>query len=218
MRSQMNLCGLMAFLNWQHPQNKQERGAATFNASINVPLERGPWPDHVRVGHFVRPSQLLGTQRWNATGWPQQRCFSLMWFRLSEWLQPQQRGPVTCDMLQKRPFSVWARHAAGSTHPGEKGTQWKPQTCSDAQRLQSTQDGEHSPGWKRTHPFFWVTSLLPGIFAHLYLLWHKKVQTLNWDIKKKSRLCLYIFFFPNNRFSGVSDFQNISRTEYKRWM
>lgn len=37
----MNLCGLMAVLNRLHPQNKQERGAGTFNASINVPLQRG---------------------------------------------------------------------------------------------------------------------------------------------------------------------------------
>lgn len=67
----MSLCGLMAFLNRQHPQNKQEHGAGAFSASINVPLQRGPWPDRVRVGHFVRPPQLLGTEWWNATGWPQ---------------------------------------------------------------------------------------------------------------------------------------------------
>lgn len=37
----------------------------------------------------------------------------------------------------------------------------------EAPDLQSTQDDDHSPGWKRTHPFFWVTSLLSVIFAHL---------------------------------------------------
>lgn len=39
MRSQMNLCGLLAFLNRQHPQNKQERGTGTNGK------------EHYSVGH-----------------------------------------------------------------------------------------------------------------------------------------------------------------------
>lgn len=72
----MNLCGLMTFLNRQHPQNKQEHGAGT----------NGKERDSVGRDQTTSTAlaELPATERWNATVWPQQRLFSLMWFRLSE--------------------------------------------------------------------------------------------------------------------------------------
>lgn len=96
---------------------------------------------------------------------------------------------MTCDRLQKRPFSVWAGDAAGSTHPGEKETQWKPATCSDAQRVKSTQDYVHIKGQKRTHLCSCVSGLLSVIFAYLCQGRNKKKKadgTVRWDLFEKT--------------------------------
>lgn len=219
----MSLCGLMAFLNRQHPQNKQEHGAGAFSASINVPLQRGPWPDRVRVGHFVRPPQLLGTEWWNATGWPQLvfiNVIQTLWIAVTTTEGPGDmryaagKGHALCEPATLRVRLIPEKKG----HNGRHRPAAMLRECSQHRPVATLQD-EKQP------TYFSVLQVQSQWFLHIctYFDTKKARQDSKLRYKKKllgvcqSRLCLNCFF-PNNLFSSVSDFQSLSRTEYKRRM